>query len=92
MAKKRVHIIYSGMVQGVGFRFSAERIAASLNLTGWVMNAPNGTVEVICEGEEAEIASFMDKIKNVMGSYIRSTKASWQDYIGEFDSFGIRFY
>lgn len=79
-------------MQGVGFRFTAEKVAASLSLTGWVMNTPGGNVEVACEGEEDKIASFMDKIKDAMAGYVNSTKVNWQDYTGEFDSFGIRFY
>ncbi len=90
--KKRIHVIYSGTVHGIGFRFTAERIAVSLNLTGWVRNVPDGTVEVVAEGEEKDIVSFIDKVKMVMEHYIRGTKVNWQEYTGEFNSFNIRFY
>ncbi|MGB2705308.1 MAG: acylphosphatase [Candidatus Omnitrophota bacterium] len=90
--QKRVHIIYSGAVHGVGFRFTAEEIANSLGLKGSAQNCPDGTVEVIVEGEESDIASFMDRIKKAMGSYIRSSKVERQEATGEFDSFGIKFY
>ena len=90
--KKRIHVIYSGIVQGVGFRFTAERVGMSLNLTGWVMNTSDGNVEVIAEGEEKDLVSFIDKVKRAMNHYIRSTRVNWQEYSGEFDSFGIRFY
>jgi len=92
MPKKRAHIVYSGNVQGVGFRWTAERAAFSLKLTGWVMNCPNGAVEVVCEGTEDDINSFIDSIKEEMSGYVRSTKVSWQEATGEFNSFHIRFY
>ncbi|MEE9499680.1 MAG: acylphosphatase [Candidatus Omnitrophota bacterium] len=92
MAKKRAHIIYSGAVQGVGFRFTAERIANSLGLTGWVRNSPHGTVEVVCEGEEGDIHMFMNKIKKALVGYIHSSKAEWKETTGEFNSFDIRFF
>jgi len=91
MPQKRAHIVYSGSVQGVGFRFTAERIANSLGLTGWVRNSPDGTVEVVCEGEEGDIHMFMNKIKKAMEHYIHSSNAKWKEPSGEFDSFGIRF-
>jgi len=90
--KKHIHIIYTGAVQGIGFRFAAERVAASLNLTGWVKNLRDGNVEVVAEGEEADLGSFIDKLKKTMEHYIRGTKVVWQEYSGEFNSFGIRFY
>lgn len=91
-AQKRAHIIYSGNVQGVGFRFTAEEIAISLGLKGWVRNCPDGTVETVVEGEEEGIQAFMDKIKKSMASYIRTSKVKWQESNGEFDSFGIKFF
>ena len=90
--KKRIHVIYSGTVHGVGFRFTAERVAVSLNLTGWVMNTSDGSVEVIAEGEEKDLVSFIDKVKRAMNHYIRSARVNWLEHSGEFDSFGIRFY
>lgn len=91
-ARKRVHIIYSGTVHGVGFRFTAEEIANSLGLTGWVGNCPDGTVETVIEGEEEDIQAFMNKIKKSMNHYVRSSKVKWQEASGEFDTFGIKFF
>ena len=81
------------MVQGVGFRFTAERIAISLGLTGWVKNLRDGRVEVICEGEESDLVDFISKMKSdPMKRYITGTQVTWQDATGEFSDFGIRFY
>ena len=90
--KKRLHIYYSGMVQGVGFRFSAERIANNLGLTGWVKNLPDERVEVLCEGEETGLVSFIDKMKDgSMKGYIRSENVKWEASRDEFKDFAVRF-
>lgn len=91
--KKRVHVHYSGMVQGVGFRFTAERIAMSLRLTGWVRNLRDGGVEVVCEGDESNLVDFLNKMKSgPMKQYITGAQVTWQDATGEFTDFGIKFY
>jgi len=91
MSRMRARIIYSGTVQGVGFRFTAEKIATSLGLTGWVGNSPDGTVDVLCEGSESDIKVFMDKIDKSMGAYIRASRITRKNATGEFSSFNIRF-
>ena len=92
MSSKQAHIVYSGMVQGVGFRWTVERAANSLFLTGWVRNCPDGTVEVVCEGKTGDINVFMDKINKEIGHYIRKSDVKWREAKGEFDKFEIRFY
>ncbi len=88
---KRAHVYYSGSVQGVGFRFSAERAASSLGLTGWVKNLDDGRVEVVCEGTERDIQEFLAKIYSVFKMYIDDTAIEWQPASGEFYGFDIRF-
>ncbi len=88
---KRIHILYSGSVQGVGFRYTAERLANSLDLRGWVRNLDDGRVEVVCEGPEASISLFIDKIEDVFKGYIRDIDLKWDAATGEFEGFGIRF-
>ena len=52
----RRHLFYSGRVQGVGFRFTAQRIASGFAVTGWVRNLPDDRVEMLVEGEKDETA------------------------------------
>ena len=93
MAKKRVRVYYSGSVQGVGFRFTAERVANQLDLVGWVKNLVDGGVEVVCEGEESKLREFLDKIKNgPLKHYIRNADVSWSEATEEFKAFEIRFW
>jgi acylphosphatase len=47
----RRRYLIGGRVQGVGFRFFAQRVAARLGLGGWVRNLPDGGVELEAQGE-----------------------------------------
>ena len=47
----RKHLIFSGRVQGVGFRYRAMNIAQMLGLTGWVKNRWDGKVEMEVQGK-----------------------------------------
>jgi len=51
-------IIVRGRVQGVGFRYHAQRQASRFGLTGYVRNLRDGSVEMVCEGEEASLDKF----------------------------------
>ncbi|MGH9368485.1 MAG: acylphosphatase [Thermoanaerobaculia bacterium] len=58
------HIVVAGRVQGVGFRFFAERTALELGVPGWVRNLPDGAVESVAEGEEAAVASYLERLRD----------------------------
>ena len=92
--KKRVRVFYSGRVQGVGFRFTVERIALEMkDVYGWVKNLSDGRVEVVAEGEEERLKEFLTKIREgLMKRYIKREDVIWENYKGEFDDFEIRFY
>lgn len=60
---KRYHITVWGRVQGVGFRYFAIRIAASMNLKGWVHNCYDGNVEIEVQGEDEQLNSFIESIR-----------------------------
>ena len=52
----RLHVLATGLVQGVGFRWFVRETARRLDLAGWVLNRPDGGVEVMAEGEAANVA------------------------------------
>ena len=88
--KKRLKILFSGMVQGVGFRFTAERIARHFDVTGYVRNLPNGKVELIAEGDEEILEDFLKAVsESSMASYIRDIQSEWSEAEGRFKAFGI---
>ena len=89
MKDKRAHIYYQGMVQGVGFRFTAERAAISLRLNGWIKNLDDGGVEVVCEGGEQGIKLFIEKMASIFN--MSKYDIEWSGATGEFEGFDIRF-
>ncbi|MFA4991725.1 MAG: acylphosphatase [Candidatus Omnitrophota bacterium] len=89
---KRVHVFYSGNVQGVGFRYTASDIASAIGVTGWVKNLRDGRVEIVAEAEEGLLKEFLDRIENgQLGSYIRDVDLSWGKPEKEFTAFDIEF-
>lgn len=90
MTQKRIHVFYSGSVQGVGFRYAAEAAAQRLGITGWVSNLLDGRVELLAEGEETDLNDLLKKISEEMSGYIRDADVAWGDPTDEFRDFGIR--
>ena len=91
--KKRIHVIYSGRVQGVGFRVTAEDTARELGVIGWVKNLRDGRVELVAEAEEAALEQFLDAIRTgSMKNFIEQTEISWSNASDTFDEFVIRYY
>ncbi len=89
---KRIHVYYSGRVQGVGFRYTAVDVGEALGLVGWVRNLRDGRVEVVCEGEEEKLKSFLEEIANgPLKYYIKDADILWEGATGEFRNFDIRF-
>jgi len=88
---QRIHVFYSGLVQGVGFRFTAERIAIELGISGWVKNLSNGRVEVIAEGAKEKLEDFLTQVNKHFQRYIKDVDIEWSKASGEFKNFGIRF-
>ena len=66
---ERYLIIFKGQVQGVGFRYTCQRIATELDLTGSAKNLDNGNVEVEIQGDEDRIMTFISKMLK-QGSYL----------------------
>jgi acylphosphatase len=83
-------ILYSGLVQGVGFRYTAKTVAAGFEVTGAVRNLPDGRVKLIAEGDRAELEAFRDAIHGAgLAGFIRDECVKWGDAINEFHGFEI---
>ena len=64
----RKHIKFYGRVQGVGFRYRAEKSVSIYGIKGWIRNNDDGTVEMEAQGERENIMNMMDLIKQ--GNFI----------------------
>ena len=91
MPRQRRLVHFSGSVQGVGFRFTARRLAQQFDVTGYVKNLPDGRVEIIVEGLPDQIDAFLQTIHEQMGNYIRNADQQITTATDEFSSFEIRF-
>ena len=67
------HVIFIGRVQGVGFRFTAHRMAKRHQITGFVRNLPDGTVEMLAQGPAGGIDDCIQDIQEYFGDYVRET-------------------
>lgn len=74
-------IIFTGRVQGVGFRWTVTRIASGYDVTGYVKNRSDGTVEVVAQGNGKAVDAFVDEIAETMKRYI--SRVDVQPYLNE---------
>jgi acylphosphatase len=85
-----MQVIYSGQVQGVGFRYSVKTVATGFDVTGSVRNLPGGGVELIVEGPKDELEAFRQAIRESgLDHFIRQEDVSWQEASSEFRGFEI---
>jgi len=85
------HIIFIGQVQGVGFRFTAFRIANRYKLSGFVRNAPDGNVEMLTQGSPDDIDNCIRDIQDSFAGYIRETKIEEVTLNPQYTDFKITF-
>ncbi len=76
MPLERRRIYFSGRVQGVGFRATTSWLARGFDVVGVVRNLHDGRVEVVAEGEPAELDRFVESIQSELSGFIRSLDAS----------------
>ncbi|HLF13836.1 MAG TPA: acylphosphatase [Bacteroidota bacterium] len=85
------HIIVSGLVQGVGYRFFVSSKAEDLGLTGYVRNLPDGNVEILAMGPRGLIGELVAALKiGPRASRVRGVSLDWVTPAEEFDRFEIR--
>jgi acylphosphatase len=84
-------MIYSGRVQGVGFRYTVRSLAARHHLTGFVRNLPDTTVELIAQGRQEDISALLADVASHFGRNIGDCCRSPVEGAEAFESFDIRF-
>ncbi len=90
MTSTQLRAHFTGRVQGVGFRYTAHQLAKGYDVVGSVRNLPDGRVELVVEGERAELEAFLDAIRQgPLATGIQDVEADWQPATGTFRGFGI---
>jgi acylphosphatase len=84
-------VIYHGQVQGVGFRATTHHLAGGFRVDGFVRNLPDGTVELVAQGEAGEVAGLLAAVAERFAGYIERAeeKPATQDFSGK--GFTIRY-
>jgi acylphosphatase len=86
----RARVLISGRVQGVGFRFAAQKAAHRQRLSGWVRNRADGSVEAMVEGEGSDIQAFLTWCRRgPVGAAVTDVQVMREPYVGEFHAFRI---
>jgi acylphosphatase len=86
--RRTVH--FSGRVQGVGFRYTTRNIALRYDVEGYVRNLPDGRVELVMEGPDAEMDQVVEELRRKMNGFIRNVQTDTCAATGEFEHFSIR--
>jgi acylphosphatase len=84
-----VLVHYTGRVQGVGFRATAEHIATRYPVTGYVRNLSDGRVELWAEGDLFEVEAFLAAVRARFARHITAESADWRTATGRYTSFEI---
>ncbi len=79
----RGHLWVSGMVQGVGFRYFAQRTARSLDVGGFAHNLTDGRVEVVAEGSRHAVEEFVGRLRRgPSGAAVAAVRVEWESPTG----------
>jgi acylphosphatase len=90
MERHRLRVLYTGHVQGVGFRYTVKSVAAGFEVTGAIRNLSDGSVELLAEGEKGELRAFQQAIRDEgLGRLISDEQVSWSEVRNEFRGFTI---
>ncbi|MEA2022030.1 MAG: acylphosphatase [Candidatus Caldatribacteriota bacterium] len=91
MKKIRAHLLISGRVQGVAFRYYTINNAQNLKIKGWVRNCWDGKVEIVMEGEEEKLKELIDWCyRGPSRAIVEKVDIKWEKFRGEFTTFSIR--
>ncbi|MFH1622105.1 MAG: acylphosphatase [Candidatus Omnitrophota bacterium] len=87
----QANIIYKGRIQGIGFRFTVERVALNYGVVGWVKNLDNGDVEIVAQADEETIKSFLNTVRGYFLKYIADEIIKTTELTNQLNDFQIRF-
>lgn len=90
--RKTKHVTLEGRVQGVGMRWTIDKIASKFEVTGHVRNQYNGFVEIVVQGEEEVIDAFLDYIKEHSPGKISKFIVTELTSNVEYDRFKVKYF
>ena len=89
---KRLEATVHGQVQGVGYRWYARQMARRLNLSGYVRNRQDHTVEVVAQGQEHALHEFLSFLEaGPSAATVQRVDARWSPAGRPFFGFEVRF-
>lgn len=92
LTTEHMHAIVHGRVQGVNFRATTVHIANKMDITGWVRNNSNGTVEVVAEGPREQLELFLEYLhEGPPSAQVTHIDVTWLESSGHRDSFVVRY-
>lgn len=90
MLNEEMHAVVHGSVHGVGFRATAKQYADRMQLTGYVRNLPDGTVEICAQGEKKRLEELLALLQSAFGAeYIRYIDVSFHKIEKNYPHFQI---
>ena len=90
MTQETRQILFTGRVQGVGFRWATNRIAQNHPINGFVRNLPDGRVELVCQGDPDDIDGLLSDVKEHFAQNITNVAQVPSADIQSFSTFEIR--
>lgn len=88
----QLHAIVRGRVQGVSFRFYTVGTARQHDLTGWVRNLPDGSVEVTAEGTRDQLDALLAFLREgPPDGHVTRVDVEWRSATGQFDEFTVAY-
>jgi acylphosphatase len=88
----RIQVIYSGKVQGVGFRWKVLQIAKKYAVSGYVQNLNNGKVELLVEGKDSQVGKMVEEVDTELKNYWYSQEREWKHGEPHFKEFSSKEY
>jgi len=87
----RAHLWISGTVQGVGYRWSCQRAAKGIGVTGWVRNLSDGRVEAVAQGTKEQVEQLIRWCyRGQEEARVTDIAVAYEETAGDFQDFGIR--
>jgi acylphosphatase len=89
-SRRRMTVLYTGNVQGVGFRYTARTVAAGFEIVGRIRNLPDGSVELIAEGLTDELNAYRSALRDSgLAGFIKDERVEWDEAQHQFRNFEI---